>query len=36
MILEILIATLVFSLAYCLINYEGQDEDLEHCNEEEY
>ena len=36
MIANILLTTLVFLLAYCLFNYEGQDEDLEHCNEEEY
>lgn len=36
MIHAILIIMLVCLLAYCLINYEGQDEDLEHCLEEEY
>lgn len=36
MINTILITMLVCLLAYCLIYYEGQDEDLEHCIEEEY
>lgn len=35
MIPEILITILVFLLAYCLFNYEGEDEDLEHCKEGE-
>ena len=36
MIGYILLTTLVCLLTYCLINYEGHDEDLEHCREEEY
>lgn len=36
MIVEILSTILICLIAYCLINYEGQDEDLEHCREEEY
>lgn len=36
MIGYILLLILAFLLGYCLVNYEGQDEDLEHCREEEY